>query len=119
MITKEEFEKAVNYCTGITVNCKDCPLGKKKLICGAYFAEYIKKTSLHLRQQVQAQRKKKTLFKLMIAQKQRFVKHTKLLMKLAQIYLLFMRECQNVSREPLISERHTEKYSTQDVSLKN
>lgn len=43
MITKEEFEKAVNYCTGITVNCKDCPLGKKKLICGAYFAEYIKK----------------------------------------------------------------------------
>lgn len=55
----------------------------------------------------------------MIAQKQRFVKHTKLLMKLAQIYLLFMRECQNVSREPLISERHTEKYSTQDVSLKN
>lgn len=44
MITKEEFEKAVNYCTGITVNCKDCPLGKKKLICGAYFAEYIKKT---------------------------------------------------------------------------
>lgn len=29
MITKEEFEKAVNYCTGITVNCKDCPLGKK------------------------------------------------------------------------------------------
>lgn len=44
MITKEEFEKAVNYCTGITVNCKDCPLGKKKLICGAYFAEYIKKS---------------------------------------------------------------------------
>lgn len=43
MITKEEFEKAVNYCTGITVNCKDCPLGKKRLICGAYFAEYIKK----------------------------------------------------------------------------
>ena len=42
MISKEEFEKAVNYCTGITVNCKDCPLGKKKLICGAYFAEYIK-----------------------------------------------------------------------------
>lgn len=42
MISKEEFEKAENYCTGITVNCKDCPLGKKKLICGAYFAEYIK-----------------------------------------------------------------------------
>ena len=56
MITKEEFEKAVNYCTGITVNCKDCPLGKKKLICGAYFAEYIKKMSLHLRQQAQARR---------------------------------------------------------------
>lgn len=55
----------------------------------------------------------------MIAQKNRFVKHIKLLMKLAQIYLLSMRECQNVSREPLISERHTEKYVAQGISLKN
>lgn len=45
MITKEEFEKAVKYCTEFTINCincKDCPLSKKDLICGAYFAEYIK-----------------------------------------------------------------------------
>lgn len=42
MITKEEFEKAVEYCTEFTINCKDCPLSKKNLMCGAYFAEYIK-----------------------------------------------------------------------------
>lgn len=45
MITKEEFEKAVKYCTEFTINCincKDCPLSKKDLMCGAYFAEYIK-----------------------------------------------------------------------------
>lgn len=42
MITKEEFEKAVEYCTGFTVSCKGCPLDGKDLACGAYFAEYIK-----------------------------------------------------------------------------
>lgn len=42
MITKEEFEKAVNYCTKFTVSCKGCPLDGKDLACGAYFAEYIK-----------------------------------------------------------------------------
>lgn len=42
MITKEEFEKAVNCCTEFTVNCKGCPLAEKKLMCGAYFAEYLK-----------------------------------------------------------------------------
>lgn len=42
MITKEEFEKAVNYCTKFTVSCKGCPLDGKDLECGAYFAEYIK-----------------------------------------------------------------------------
>lgn len=42
MITKEEFEKAVNYCTEFTVNCKGCPLDEKNLMCGAYFAEYLK-----------------------------------------------------------------------------
>ena len=42
MITKEEFEKAVNYCTGFTVNCEDCPLSKKDFKCGTYLAEYIK-----------------------------------------------------------------------------
>nr|DAQ88042.1 MAG TPA: hypothetical protein [Caudoviricetes sp.] len=39
-------------------------------------------------------------------------------MKLAQIYLLSMKECQNVSREPLILERCTEKYAAQGISLK-
>ena len=45
MITKEELEKAVKYCTEFTINCincKDCPLSKKDLMCGAYFAEYLK-----------------------------------------------------------------------------
>lgn len=42
MITKEEFEKAVNCCTEFTVNCKGCPLDEKDLMCGAYFAEYLK-----------------------------------------------------------------------------
>lgn len=42
MIPKEEFEKAVNYCTGFTVNCEDCPLSKKDFKCGTYLAEYIK-----------------------------------------------------------------------------
>jgi len=45
MISKEEFEKAVEYCTEFTINCincKDCPLSKKDLMCGAYFAEYLK-----------------------------------------------------------------------------
>lgn len=43
MITKEEFEKAVNYCTEFTVSCKGCPLNGKDLVCGTYLAEYIKK----------------------------------------------------------------------------
>lgn len=42
MIPKEEFEKAINYCTGFTVNCEDCPLSKKDFKCGTYLAEYIK-----------------------------------------------------------------------------
>lgn len=46
MITKEEFEKAVNYCTGFTVNCEDCPLSKKDFKCGVYLAEYLKENEL-------------------------------------------------------------------------
>lgn len=48
MITKEEFEKAVNYCTGFTVNCEDCPLSKKDFKCGVYLAEYLKENELAL-----------------------------------------------------------------------
>lgn len=41
MITKEEFEKAVECCTS-TVSCENCPLSEKDLKCGVYFALYIK-----------------------------------------------------------------------------
>ena len=42
MITKEEFENAVNYCTKFTVSCENCPLSEKDFKCGVYLAEYIK-----------------------------------------------------------------------------
>ena len=42
MITKEEFEKAVEYCASDTTDCDGCPLDEKDLMCGAYFAEYLK-----------------------------------------------------------------------------
>lgn len=42
MITKEEFEKAVECCTGFTVSCENCPLSKKDFKCGVYLAEYLK-----------------------------------------------------------------------------
>lgn len=42
MITKEEFEKAVEVCTNADRNCAQCPLGKKIYKCGVYFTRYIK-----------------------------------------------------------------------------
>lgn len=42
MITKEEFEKAVECCTGFIASCKDCPLSEKDFKCGVYLAEYLK-----------------------------------------------------------------------------
>ena len=42
MITKEEFEKAVEYCTGFTASCEKCPLIGKNFKCGVYLAEYLK-----------------------------------------------------------------------------
>lgn len=42
MITKEEFEKAVEHCTGFTASCENCPLSEKDLKCGVYLAEYLK-----------------------------------------------------------------------------
>lgn len=44
MITKEEFEKAVEVCTSADTNCAHCPLSKKIYRCGGYFARYIKET---------------------------------------------------------------------------
>lgn len=42
MITKEEFEKAVECCTGFTVSCENCLLSEKDFKCGVYLAEYLK-----------------------------------------------------------------------------
>lgn len=42
MITKEEFEKALENCTDGNVNCAQCPLSKMICKCGVYFARYIK-----------------------------------------------------------------------------
>ena len=46
MITKKEFEKAVEYCTGFAVSCENCPLCEKDFKCGAYLAEYLKENEL-------------------------------------------------------------------------
>jgi hypothetical protein len=44
MITKEEFEKAVEYCTTDPTDCEGCPLcaSDKHRMCSTYLAEYIK-----------------------------------------------------------------------------
>lgn len=43
MITKEEFEKAVERCTsGDLANCFGCPLVDKPQECSLYLTEYIK-----------------------------------------------------------------------------
>lgn len=42
MITKEEFEKAVEVCIDGNMDCTQCPLGKRFYRCGVYFAHYIK-----------------------------------------------------------------------------
>lgn len=42
MMTKEEFEKAVEVCTSADMNCGQCPLSKKIYRCGGYLARYIK-----------------------------------------------------------------------------
>lgn len=41
MITKEEFEKAVEFCTNADENCAHCPLSKKFFTCGRYLTRYI------------------------------------------------------------------------------
>jgi len=44
MITKEEFEKAVEFCTNADENCAHCPLSKKNFTCGRYLTRYIKES---------------------------------------------------------------------------
>lgn len=46
MITKEEFEKAVEVCTNTDETCEHCPLSKKFFSCGGYLARYIKENEL-------------------------------------------------------------------------
>ena len=47
MITKEEFEKAVEYCTSDPTDCDGCPLcaSDKHRMCSVYLAEYIQNES--------------------------------------------------------------------------
>ena len=42
MITKEEFEKAIEVCTNTDKTCAQCPLSKKIFTCGGYLTRYIK-----------------------------------------------------------------------------
>ena len=42
IISKEEFEKAVEVCTNSDMNCEQCPLNKKIYKCGVFFTRYIK-----------------------------------------------------------------------------
>lgn len=44
MITKEAFEKAVEYCASDTTDCDGCPLcaSDKQRVCSTYLAEYLK-----------------------------------------------------------------------------
>ena len=42
MITKEEFEKAVEVCNSEFKTCEDCPLRHKAFLCGVYLTKYIK-----------------------------------------------------------------------------
>lgn len=44
MITKEEFEKAVEFCTNADENCAHCPLSKNFFTCGRYLTRYIKES---------------------------------------------------------------------------
>ena len=44
MITKEEFEKAVECCTGFIASCENCPLCEKNFKCGVYLTEYLTET---------------------------------------------------------------------------
>lgn len=42
MMTKEEFEKAVEVCNSEFKTCEDCPLRHKAFLCGVYLTKYIK-----------------------------------------------------------------------------
>lgn len=64
MISKEEFEKAVNYCTEFTVSCKGCPLSEKDFKCGVYLAEYLKENEPALSANSTSSTKKENTFQI-------------------------------------------------------
>lgn len=120
MITKEEFEKAVEYCTGFAVSCENCPLCEKDFKCGAYLAEYLKETELAPAATGTSSEILKISIQhtLMIAQNRIYVKHMIPQTKPVQIYSISTKECRHVSVELLISEKCTERYAAQGISLK-
>ena len=64
MITKEEFEKAVECCTGFTVSCENCPLSEKDFKCGVYLAEYLKENEPALSANSTSSTKKENTFQI-------------------------------------------------------
>lgn len=64
MITKEEFEKAVECCTGFTVSCENCPLCEKDFKCGVYLAEYLKENEPALSANSTSSTKKENTFQI-------------------------------------------------------
>ncbi len=64
MMTKEEFEKAVEICTSADRNCGQCPLNKKIYKCGGYFARYIKENEPALSANSTSSTKKENTFQI-------------------------------------------------------
>lgn len=64
MITKEEFEKAVEFCTNADDNCAHCPLNKKNFTCGRYLTRYIKENEPALSANSTSSTKKENTFQI-------------------------------------------------------
>lgn len=64
MITKEEFEKAVEFCTNADENCAHCPLSKKFFTCGRYLTRYIKENEPALSANSTSSTKKENTFQI-------------------------------------------------------
>ena len=66
MITKEEFEKAVEYCASDTTDCDGCPLcaSDKQRVCSTYLAEYITKNEPALSANSTSSTKKENTFQI-------------------------------------------------------
>lgn len=64
MISKEEFEKAVEVCTNSDMNCEQCPLNKKIYKCGVFFTRYIKENEPALSANSTSSTKKENTFQI-------------------------------------------------------